>query len=86
MFLAAIAYFILTKALVAHHGKDSLLASSIGADWKGATSVGLYLAAAALAFVQPWAAIVCYMIVPLMWIVPDRRIERTATSEGRSFR
>jgi uncharacterized membrane protein len=81
MLLAAIAYFILTKTLIARHGKDSMLASSIGADWKGLTSVAIYLAAAALAFVEPWAAIACYVIVPIMWLVPDRRIEQTSALE-----
>jgi uncharacterized membrane protein len=76
MLLAAIAYTILTRALVAHHGKDSLLASSIGSDQKGAISLALYVAALALAFIQPWAAIACYLIVPIMWFLPDPRIER----------
>jgi uncharacterized membrane protein len=77
MLLAAIAYFILTRALIAHHGKDSLLASSIGADRKGAISLALYMTAVGFAFAQPWCAIACYMIVPIMWFLPDRRIERT---------
>lgn len=77
MLMAAIAYFILTRALVAHHGKDSLLGSSVGADRKGAVSLGLYVAAVGLAFAQPWGAIACYVIVPIMWFLPDRRIERS---------
>jgi hypothetical protein len=77
MLMASIAYFILTRVLVAHHGKDSLLASSIGADRKGTLSLGLYMAAVALAFVEPRAAIACYFIVPVMWFLPDRRIEKT---------
>jgi uncharacterized membrane protein len=79
MLFAAIAYFILTRALIAHHGKNSLLASSIGSDRKGAASVALYLAAVVLAFMWPWAAIACYVIVVLMWLLPDRRIEKNLT-------
>jgi uncharacterized membrane protein len=77
MLLASIAYYILTRTLIAHHGKESTLAASIGADTKGVVSLALYLAAAALAFARPWAAIACYVIVPIMWFLPDRRIERT---------
>jgi uncharacterized membrane protein len=76
MLLAAIAYFVLTKALIAHHGRDSLLASSIGGDLKGTISLALYLCAVVLAFIQPWASIACYVIVPVMWFLPDRRIEK----------
>jgi uncharacterized membrane protein len=76
MLLSAIAYFILTRALIAHHGKESLLAASIGGDRKGAFSLLLYLAAIGLAFVQPWSAIACYVIVPIMWFLPDPRIEK----------
>ena len=76
MLFAGIAYFILTRALIAHHGKNSLLASSIGSDRKGATSVGLYLAAVVLAFIKPSAAIACFVIVAVMWFLPDRRIEK----------
>jgi uncharacterized membrane protein len=77
MLMAAIAYFILTRALIAHHGKDSLLAASIGADRKGAISMALYVAAVALAFEGAWGAIACLVIVPILWFLPDRRIERT---------
>jgi uncharacterized membrane protein len=86
MLMAAIAYFILTRALIAHHGKDSILAASIGADRKGAISMALYLAAVALAFVQPWSTIACLVIVPIMWFLPDRRIEKTLASGRASAR
>jgi uncharacterized membrane protein len=77
MLLAGIAYFILTRALIAHHGRGSLLASSIGRDQKGWISLALYVSAVVLAFVQPWAAIACYVTVAIMWFVPDRRIEKS---------
>jgi hypothetical protein len=75
MLFASIAYFILTRALIVRHGKNSLLASSIGRDRKGAASLG-YLVAVGLAFIKPWAAIVCYVIAPVKWFIPDRRIEK----------
>ena len=86
MLFAAIAYFILTKSLVAHHGKESLLASSIGNDRKGAISVMLYLTSLALSFVRPWAAITCLVIVPVMWLLPDRRIEKNLREENTTRR
>jgi len=73
---AGIAYFILTRVLLATHGRDSLLAKALGSDFKGKVSVVLYLAAVALAFVQPWISLAIYVLVALMWLVPDRRFER----------
>jgi uncharacterized membrane protein len=76
LLLAGIAYFILTKSLVMHHGKDSVLAKSIGHDWKGAVSVVVYLVAIPLSFVRAWLACACYVFVAIMWLLPDRRIEK----------
>jgi len=73
---AGIAYFVLTKALVAHHSKNSVLATSIGNDWKGAVSVLVYLLAISVAFFRPWLACAGYVFVALMWLLPDRRIEK----------
>ncbi|TMH27870.1 MAG: DUF1211 domain-containing protein [Betaproteobacteria bacterium] len=73
---AGIAYFILTRVLLATHGQDSLLAKALGSDFKGKISVVLYLAAVVLAFVQPWISLAIYVLVALMWLVPDRRFER----------
>jgi len=73
---AGIAYFALTQSLVAHHGKNSVLARSIGDDWKGKGSVLLYLVAIPLAFVRPWIACAGYIFVAIMWLVPDPRIEK----------
>jgi uncharacterized membrane protein len=77
LLLAAVAYFLLTRALLRLHPKDSVLARALGADWKGKASVLAYLAAVALAFVNRWAAVAIYVVVALVWLVPDRRIERT---------
>jgi uncharacterized membrane protein len=76
LLMAAVAYFLLTKALKKLHGPTSLLATSIGADTKGKVSILIYAAAVPLAFVQPWIATACYVIVAIMWVLPDRRIER----------
>jgi len=76
LLFAGIAYFILTKILIAHQGKDSTLARSIGNDRKGAVSVVVYAAAIPLSFVRPWIAFACYVMVAVMWLIPDPRIEK----------
>jgi len=73
---AGIAYFVLTKSLIALHGKNSRLAKSIGHDWKGTVSVLTYIAAIPLAFVRPWLACTLYIGVVVLWLLPDRRIEK----------
>jgi uncharacterized membrane protein len=80
LLLAACAYFILSRALIAHHGKDSALAIAVGRDFKGKVSVVIYAAAIVLAFVNPWFASALYVLVAAMWLIPDRRIEKTLTS------
>ena len=76
LFLAAVAYFLLTKALLAAHGRDSHLARALGRDFKGKISVGVYAAAIALSFLNPWIGVALYFAVALLWLVPDRRVER----------
>src|ERR1700758_1349948 len=73
---AGIAYSILSNSLIAHHGKNSVLAKSIGKDWKGKVSLLVYALAIPLALVRPWMACACYTLVAVMWLVPDRRIEK----------
>jgi uncharacterized membrane protein len=82
LLFAAVAYFLLTKILIAHHGKDSTLAASIGSDRKGGISVVVYVAAVPLSFVQPWIACTCYALVAVMWLIPDPRIEKTIGQES----
>jgi len=72
---SAIAYFILTRTLIARHGMDSVLASAINRDVKGKISLVIYLAAIPLAFVSTWLAGGLYVLVAILWLVPDRRIE-----------
>ena len=76
LLMAAIAYYILQSRIVASHGPDSVLAVALGKDWKGKLSPLLYLSAIALAFVHPWFSNGLYTFAALLWIVPDRRIER----------
>jgi len=75
MLFAAIAYWILQTAIVAHQGPHSRLAAAIGPDVKGKISPLLYAAAILLAFVNEWIADAIYIAVALIWLVPDRRIE-----------
>ncbi len=76
LLFAGIAYYILTKTLIARHGKDSTLAVSIGNDRKGRVSVVVYAAAIPVSFVRPWVAFACYAMVAIMWLIPDPRIEK----------
>ncbi|MBW8864368.1 MAG: DUF1211 domain-containing protein [Verrucomicrobia bacterium] len=76
LFMAAVAYKILQQVIICHEGGDSLLARAVGGDWKGKVSPLAYLSAIPLAFVSVWIAIGLYVFVALLWLVPDRRIER----------
>ena len=73
---AAIAYYVLTMVLIAHHGGESKLALAIGRDTKGKISLVCYAVAVPLAFVQPWLSCAIYVVVAVLWLVPDQRIER----------
>jgi uncharacterized membrane protein len=80
LLLAAIAYTILTQTLILHHGQDSPLAIAMGRDVKGKISIAAYGLAIALAFVNSWFSCALYSLVAVMWLIPDRRIERILTS------
>ena len=77
LLMAGVAYYILAQVLIALHGADSPIAAAIGSDFKGRVSIVMYLAAIPLAFVHTAIAIAIYAAVAIMWLVPDRRIERT---------
>ena len=79
LLFAAIAYTILTFVLISLHGRDSVLAIAMGKDFKGKISLVIYLVAIPLAFVKWWLSYALYVLVAIMWIIPDRRIERTLT-------
>ena len=82
MLLAAVAYYILQSVIVAQQGLDSKLARSIGRDLKGKLSPVLYAVAIATAFFRPWISCSLYVLVALMWLIPDRRIERVVDESG----
>jgi uncharacterized membrane protein len=76
LFMPAIAYTILLRRLIAVNGADSELARAIRGDAKGYVSLAIYAVGIALSFWQPQAGLACYVVVALIWLVPDRRIER----------
>ncbi len=76
MLMAGFAYFILSRTLIAHHGKDSALAIALGKDYKGKASLALYVLAVVLSFVNSWIAVGLYVFVAIMWFIPDPRIEK----------
>lgn len=81
LLMPAIAYFLLQKAIVHKQGRHSVLAQALGGDFKGKISPVVYLAGIALAFAAPWASIALFALVAIMWLIPDRRIEK-ALREG----
>ena len=80
LLLAAVAYYLLQGAILRAEGPDSVLATAVGADLKGKVSPVCYAIAIPLAFVSSWIANGLYVAVALMWLVPDRRIERLVAS------
>jgi TMEM175 potassium channel family protein len=76
LLLAAIAYFILVRTLLALHGPDSTLSTALGTDFKGRISLVFYLIALPLAFLNAWIACAIYVLVAAMWLIPDPRIEK----------
>lgn len=76
LLLAAVAYYLLYLAIVGHGDANQELREAIGKDWKGAISIVLYLLALVLAFVHQWSAIALYVLVAMLWLIPDRRIEK----------
>jgi uncharacterized membrane protein len=81
LLMAAIAYFTLQQLIIASQGPDSLLKKAIGGDWKGKISPLLYLMAISIAFWSQWISQGLYVFVALLWLVPDRRIEKILGSK-----
>ncbi len=75
-FMAGVAYYILSLQLIKLHGKDSPLAKAIGTDFKGIISVVLYLAAIGFACFYPMVSCMLFVSVAIMWLIPDKRIEK----------
>lgn len=76
LWMCGLAYYILERLLIRINGRESLLGSAVGIDTKGLLSLVLYTAAIPLAFVNPWIAFAIYIVVAIMWFIPDPRIER----------
>jgi uncharacterized membrane protein len=82
LLMAGIAYYVLERAIIAKQGRESLLALTIGKEWKGTLSLALYLAAIPLAFVNSWIASALYVFGALLWLIPDPRIEKALKQRG----
>jgi uncharacterized membrane protein len=76
LLMSAIAYYLLQQTILRHHNKDFVLRAAIGKDLKGKVSVLVYLLGIGLSFFNTWTAIVCYVLVAVLWFVPDQRIEK----------
>jgi uncharacterized membrane protein len=76
LLMASIAYWILEQRIIASQGEHSLLKAAIRHDWKGKASPVLYIVGIMLSFVSQWLGVAIYVAVALLWLVPDRRIER----------
>ena len=79
---AAIAYIVLQQTIIAAQGERSVLRRAVGSDWKGKVSPMLYVAGIGLTFVSAWLAQALYVLVALIWLVPDRRIEQVAMRDA----
>jgi uncharacterized membrane protein len=84
MLLAGCAYYLLTRTLVADHGAESALVRAVGQDRKGQASVVIYAVSVGLAFLDPHIACAGYVVVAVIWLVPDRRIEKVVADPGRT--
>jgi uncharacterized membrane protein len=76
LLMAAVSYFILVRTLIGLHGKDSAISKATGKDWKGKVSLLLYVFGITIAYWMPIIAGLFYVVVAIIWLVPDRRIER----------
>jgi uncharacterized membrane protein len=78
LLMSGVAYWILAHALAARHDKEEAFVRALGRDFKGKASIVLYAAAIGLSFLSPWPALAVYVLVALMWLIPDRRFEGAA--------
>ncbi len=79
LLMSALAYTIFLRQLIAQEGQDSPLAKAINSDFKGKISLGFYIVAILLAFWNPWISLILYVLVAIIWFIPDRRIENVLT-------
>src|SRR6185437_6150645 len=76
LLMSALSYPVLLHSLIKLHGKDSLIATSIGKDFKGKISIAIYCAGILVSFINSWMAFALYVLVAIIWFIPDRRIEK----------
>lgn len=76
LLMSSIAYYILLRTLIKYHGKKSTLATAVGNDFKGKISTAFYIVAISISFLNSWVSLGIYAAVALIWLVPDRRIEK----------
>lgn len=81
LFMNAVSYNILSRVLIKHHGNNSILGRAMGNDTKGKLSLLLYFIAMILAFISAWISFAIYILVAVIWFVPDRRIEKKLLEE-----
>jgi uncharacterized membrane protein len=81
LLMAAIAYWILQQLIISSQGRESVLKRAVGRDWKGKMSPILYAIAIPMAFVSRWVSLGIYVLVALVWLIPDKRIERTLSPQ-----
>lgn len=81
LFMSAIAFWILQRCIIANEGKKAMLAKAVGEDYKGKISQVLYLIGIGFSFYNEWISGILYIVVAMMWFIPDRRIERVVGSE-----
>jgi len=82
LLMAALAYYLLQQSIMAVDGENSVLKQVLGANWKGKSSILFYLAGIGTSFLAHWVAQLIYVLVALMWLVPDKRIERRVGAPG----
>lgn len=84
--MSACGYTVLERRIIASGASNAVLAEAVGTDWKGWSSLGAYIVAMPLAFVSPWISLTLYLAVAILWLVPDKRIERRLARESESSR
>ena len=82
LFMAGVSYVILQARIIKNQGENSLLARAVGTDLKGKSSAVLYLAAIGLSWLNPWIAVSIYIFIALVWLIPDKRIERILNDDS----
>jgi uncharacterized membrane protein len=80
LFMAGISYLVLQKSIIASDGENSVLKKAVGADWKGKVTSGLIVLAIIFSFFQTYLSLIMYILITIIWMVPDKRIEKVLSS------